>query len=67
MLIQGGGQLMVNLKRIHEDFRRITSDNVDCWSTWKGSTKTLEGLPLTKTLEGLPLTMSINGQLGKDL
>ena len=48
----------VNLERIHEDFGRITSDSVDQQSTWKGS---------VKTLEGLPLTMSINGQLGKDL
>ena len=39
---------MVNLERIHDDFGRITSDNVDPggvdrWSTWKGSTMTLEG------------------------
>ena len=49
---------MVNLERICEHFGRITSDNVNQQSTWKGS---------MKTLEGLPLTMPIDGQLGKDL
>ena len=58
---------MVNLKRICEDFARITSDNVDPggidrWSTWKGSTKTLQGLPLTMLI----LWGAIDGQLGKD-
>ena len=52
MLIQGG-QLTVNLGRIHEDFARITSDSVDPGresieqSTWEGSMKTLQGLPQT--------------------
>ena len=36
-----GGQSMVNLERICEDFARVTSDSVDGgvdqWSTWKGS------------------------------
>ena len=77
-----GGQLMVNLERICEDFGRITSAPLPMWilgglingqlgkdlqklwknylytsdhvdpggidqqSTWKGSAKTLEGLPL---------------------
>ena len=53
---------MVTLERIHKDFARITTDNVDLgvdqWSTWKGSTKTLQGLPLTMLIWGL-----INGQL----
>ena len=49
---------MVNLERIHKDFARITSENVDPgegvdrWSTWKGSSKTLEGLPLTMLILG---------------
>ena len=47
---------MVNLERIHKDFGRITSDSVDPgvnqWSTWKGSAKTLEGLPLTVLILG---------------
>ena len=44
---------MVNLGMIHEDFARIISDSVepggwvDSWLTWKGSVKTLQGLPLT--------------------
>ena len=43
---------MVNLERTHKDIARITSDNVDPgavnqWSTWKGSMRTLQGLPLT--------------------
>ena len=45
------GCLMFYLERIHKDIARITSDNVDPgvnqWSTWKGSAKTLQGLPLT--------------------
>ena len=61
---------MVNLERIHDDFGRITSDNVgpgggvNRQSTWKGSTMTLEGLPLTDNIDPGGL---INGQLGKDL
>ena len=56
MLILGGVRLTLNLERIHNDFGRIASANADPGgvnqhSTWKGSTKTLEGLP----------------QLGKDL
>ena len=50
---------MVNLVRIHEDFARITSDNVDPGaggvdqqSPWKGSMKTLQGLPLTMLILG---------------
>ena len=46
--------------------RERTCDNggVNQWSTWKGSMKTLQGLPLTMLilLGGL-----IDGQLGKDL
>ena len=50
--------MTVNLGRIHEDFARITSDSVDPGgitsysvdpggqSTWEGSAKTLQGLPL---------------------
>ena len=65
--VDPGGESMVNLERIHKDFGRITSDNVDPvgvnWqSTWKGSTKTLQGLPLTMLILG----GSINSQLGKD-
>ena len=33
-----GGRSTLNLERIHKDFGRIAS-------TWKGSAKTLEGLP----------------------
>ena len=48
---------MVSLERIHDDFRRITSDNVDPGvnqqSTWKGSTMTLEGSPLTMLMLGV--------------
>ena len=49
---------MVNSERIHEDFARITCDNVDPgwgvnqWSTWKGSAKTLQGLPMTMLILG---------------
>ena len=57
---------MVNMERIHEDIARITSGNVDPgvnqWSTWRGSVKTLQGLPLAM----LNLGGSIDGQLGKD-
>ena len=47
-----GGQLTGNLGMIHKDFARITSDSVDPvgvnqQSTWEGSAKTLQGLPLT--------------------
>ena len=58
---------MANLERICKDIARITSDNVDLgvnqWSNWKGSTKTLQRLPLTMLILG----GSIDGQLGKDL
>ena len=61
---------MVNLVRIHEDFARFTSDNVDPGavgvdrqSPWKGSMKTLQGLPLTMLILG----ELIDGHLGKDL
>ena len=49
---------MVYLERIHKDIARITSDNVDAvqgvdqCSTWKGSAKTLQGLPLTMLILG---------------
>ena len=51
LILGWGGQLTVNLERIHKDFARITSDSVDPggvdWqSTWKGSAKTLQGLTL---------------------
>ena len=60
--------MTLNLERIHNNFGRITSDNVDPGgvdrhSTWKGSTKTLEGSPLTMLILG----GSIDTQLGKDL
>ena len=60
--------MTVNLERICKDIERITSDNVHSWgvnrqSTWKGSVKTLQGLPLTMLI----LRGSIDGQLGKDL
>ena len=63
-----GGQSMVTLERIHNDFGRITSDNVDpgggqLMVTWKGSAMILEGLPLTMLILG----GSIDGHLGKDL
>ena len=54
-----GVQSMVNLERICEDFARITCDSVDPgargvnqWSTWKGSAKTLQGLPMTVLIWG---------------
>ena len=52
-----GGQSTVNLGRICKDFGRITSDSVDPQgadqqSTWEGSAKTLEGLPLTMLILG---------------
>ena len=52
MLILGVVELTVNLERICEDIARNTSDNVDPrglnrQSTWKGSAKALQGLPLT--------------------
>ena len=65
-----GGELTVNLGRIHKDFARITSDSVDPGrrgvdqqSTWEGSTKTLQGLPHTVLILG---GGSIDSQLGKD-
>ena len=81
-----GGQLTHNLKRICKDIARITSDNVDPGgvnqhATWKGSMRTLQGLPLrmlilgfnwhttwkgsTRTLQGLPLTMFILGGVNR--
>ena len=69
MLILGWGRLTVNLGRICKDFARITSDNVNPWggfnrqSTWEGSVKNLQGLPLTMLILGGP----IDSQLGKDL
>ena len=61
-----GGQLTVNLGRIHKDFGRIRADSVgggvNQQSTWEGSAKTLEGLPLTVLILG----GSIDSQLGKD-
>ena len=64
-----GDRSIVNLERRCEDIARITSDNVDPgggvnrWSTWKGCTNTLQGLPLAM----LNLGGSIDGQHGKDL
>ena len=56
--VDPGGQLTLNLERICEHITRITSDNVDLGgrltcSTWKGSTKTLQGLPLTMLILGV--------------
>ena len=69
--VDPGGHSTLNLERIHKDISRITSDNVDCggWgvdqhSTWKGSAKTLQGLPLTMLILGGGGL--INTQLGKD-
>ena len=50
---------MVNLERIHEDIARITYDNVDPggidqWSTWEGSTNTLQALTLRVLILGPP-------------
>ena len=63
----GGARSTLNLERICKDYGRIASDNadpggVDQHSTWKGSTKTMEGLPLTMLILG----GSIDTQLGKD-
>ena len=65
-----GGQSTVNLGRIHKDFARITSDSVDPGrrgvnqqSTVEGSTKTLEGLPLTVLILGGG--GSIDSELGR--
>ena len=67
MFIVGGGQSTHNLERIREDITRITSDNVDLGlnqhTTWKGSMRTLQGLPLTVLIWGC---VSINTQLGRD-
>ena len=57
VFIWGGGQLTVNLGRICKEFARITSDSVDPGgvnrqSTWEGSAKTLQGLPLTVFIWG---------------
>ena len=51
------GWLTHNLERIQKDIPRITSDNVDSWgvdwhTTWKGSVKTSQGLPLTMLILG---------------
>ena len=67
----GGGQSTVNLERIHKDIARITSDNVDPrvvnWqSTWKGSMKTLQGLPLTMLVLGGQLTVNLE-RICKDI
>ena len=57
---------MVNLERIHKDIARIISDNVDpCrWlnqqSTWKGSAKILQGLPLTMLILGGRVQLTVN-------
>ena len=63
--VDPGGQLTHNLERIHKDIARITSDNVDPgWvnrhTTWKGSVRTSQVLPLTMLIWG-----SINTQHGK--
>ena len=56
-----GGQSTVQLgKDLHEDFARITSapltmlnpGGINWQSTWKGSAKTLQGLPLTVLIMG---------------
>ena len=64
LILGGGGRLTLNLERIHRDFGRITSDNVDPWgvnqhSTWKGSAETLEGSPLTMFILGGQLTLNL--------
>ena len=66
VLILGGGQLTVNLGRIHEDFTRITSDSVypgvrgfNQQSPWEGSTKTLQGLPQTVLILRGQLTVNL--------
>ena len=55
---------------MHEDFGRITSDSVHPWgvdqqSTWEGSTKALEGLPLTVLILGALLTVNL-GRIHED-
>ena len=66
-----GGSIDGHLGRIHEDFVRITCDNVDSGVGRLGSINShLRKDP--QTLQGLPMTMlilgqSINGQLRKDL
>ena len=55
--VDPGGWLTHNLERIQKDIARITSDNVDSWgvdwhTTWKGSVKTSQGLPLTMLILG---------------
>ena len=54
--VDPGGVIDGNLESIHKDFARITSDKVDPggdrWSTWEGSAKTLQGLPLTMLILG---------------
>ena len=61
--VDPGGWLTHNLERINKDIARITSDNVDPgvdWhTTWKGSTRTLQGLPLTMLILGDWLTHNL--------
>ena len=70
MLILGWGSIDAQLgKDPCRYIARITSGNVDPGggsidsSTWKGSTKTLQGLPLTMLILGV----QSDAQLGKDL
>ena len=65
--VDPGGQSTLHLGRICNNFGRIASDNVDPRGvnqhyTWKGSTTTLEGLPLTMLILG----RLIDTPLGKD-
>ena len=63
---------MVNLERICKDIARITYDNVDPkgvvdqWLTWKGSMKTLQGLPLTMLILGGQLMVNFE-KICKDI
>ena len=67
-----GDQLTFNLERIHEDFARITSDNVDPGGLIDIQLRKVEGGEGGRGEEGRGdgrgrESGSINGQLGKNL
>ena len=71
MLILGGGLNDSQLGKDMQRLSRITSDIVDLvkavnqQSTWEGSTKTLQGLPLTVLIPGGQSTVNL-GRIHKD-
>ena len=71
VLILGGGSIDSQLGKDLQRLSRITSDIVDLvkavnqQSTWEGSTKTLQGLPLTVLIPGGQSTVNL-GRIHKD-